>query len=345
MIDGLTVDGRPVAHAGTVVGTVTLSPGRHRLELDFTAAALRNPHQVRFRYRLEGLETDWAETDRRSVAYSSPAPGRYLFRVSAARHGGDFDPTGASLAFVIPPRLHERPLVRAGLLVLLAAVVPMSIHVARSRRARARVALVGAERARIARDLHDTLEQGFTAAALHMKAAEQQLPSDAPARKHLATARQIVRHVHSDAHHFIWDLREGGPGDETLPAALARVLKEVQATNQLHIALAVEGKPRPLEAAVETTLFRIAQEALTNTLKHAAATRVDVTLTYDQDAVTLTVIDDGRGMPAEPGGARHLGLIGMQERAERIGAAVAISSGPAGGVKVEVRAPGAHGHG
>jgi signal transduction histidine kinase len=138
---------------------------------------------------------------------------------------------------------------------------------------------------------------------------------------------------------YVWDLREQtGTAGALGPALTQLVGRAAEATPGIAVRVQVEGTAVPLDRHVSRELLRIAQEALSNALHHAAARHIDVRLCYDHECVKLTVSDDGRGFDpgAAPGaGAGHFGLVGMRERASSIGA-FAVDSQPGKGTKVEV---------
>jgi signal transduction histidine kinase len=153
------------------------------------------------------------------------------------------------------------------------------------------------------------------------------------------SSRQAVRELHR----LLGFLRRAGDPDDLAPqpglGQLSRLVEGLRESN-LDVAVRVEGEPRPLAATVDVSAFRIVQEALTNTLKHAGASRADVHLRYQEDALELEIVDDGRGnghgSPA-PGGGH--GLIGMRERAGLHGGQLTAGPAPGGGFAVRVRLP------
>lgn len=199
------------------------------------------------------------------------------------------------------------------------------------------------ERTRIARELHDTLEQALAGVSFQLGAvagAMRGLPVDA--LQTLERARLMVKHGQEEARRTVRNLRmfELEVGD--LPGALARMAHDAANGMPVKIETAVHGTPAPLPGALENHLLRIGQEAMTNALKHAAAKSIQFDLRYESDAVELKVVDDGRGFDfaqQAPGEAGHFGLLGMRERANKIGAVFKIASQPGRGTTVIVRVP------
>lgn len=201
------------------------------------------------------------------------------------------------------------------------------------------------ERSRIARNLHDTLEQGLTGLSLQMKALENDLnATPLAARTRLASARQMLRQSRALARNAIRELRtETMPSrHEALLDGLHRVANAWNQSGALRVSVSVIGEPRPLPPPLEPHLLGIGTEAMTNAVKHGQAQAIDVALTYGATEVTLRIRDDGvgfdpAGQHAEPGS--FFGLLGMRERAREIRGQLDVQSAPGRGTEVVVRAP------
>jgi signal transduction histidine kinase len=202
-----------------------------------------------------------------------------------------------------------------------------------------RAAGAAAERERLAHDIHDTLTQGFASIVLLLEAAEAQLgTNDGAALAHLRNARKTAQENIAEARAMITALCPPHLRDASLPAALRQLVDRAEAEPGARPELTVAGQPRPLEASAEVVLLRVTQEALANVRRHAAASRVDVKLAYDHDAVTLRVADDGRGF--DPGSqAAGFGLRSMRARVAQVGGAVLVRSSPGAGTTIQVRLP------
>jgi signal transduction histidine kinase len=189
------------------------------------------------------------------------------------------------------------------------------------------------ERARMAREIHDTIAQGLIGIVTQIEAAE-----DSPEpRRHLDAAAQLARESLNEARRSVQALRPQPLEEARLPEALATVADGWSALNGVAAAVSTTGDPRPLPVDVEATLLRTAQEALANVAKHASATRVGLTLSYMDDQVTLDVRDDGiGGAAARPGG---FGLTSMSERITGLQGALAIESEPGAGTAVSASVP------
>jgi signal transduction histidine kinase len=199
-----------------------------------------------------------------------------------------------------------------------------------------------AERERLARELHDTLAQGFTSVVTQLESAEQafdERPGDA--REHLAKARRAARDSLAEVRRTMRALRPELLEGLTLSQALDRVVREWSVEAGVPATLRTTGEEMMLSAEKEMALLRVTQEALANVAKHAAASRAIVSLSFLGEMVTLDVDDDGVGFSGEPvrrsdGG---FGLIGMRERIATVGGELSIESAPGEGTTIAVSVP------
>ena len=204
----------------------------------------------------------------------------------------------------------------------------------------ARQAAVLEERNRIARDIHDTLALGFTGVVVNLEAASRTLRKQTvdQALEHIEHARGLAQACLEEARLSVGALRPEAQKHADLIDALRAQLKRVEASGTLEARLSVSGDRSALPRRVESELLRIAQECITNVLRHARAKRVDVSLSFRPHKLCLAVIDDGVGFELD---AHHdgFGLLGMHERAERIGANLLVASRAGQGTRVETVVP------
>lgn len=197
------------------------------------------------------------------------------------------------------------------------------------------------ERQRISRELHDETGQSLTALGLGLEAALGELRSGHP--EGLSGRLQSLGHIASDAieelDRLVLDLRPAQLDHLGLVATLRWYATRVQ--SDVEARMEVKGRPTRMEPEVETALFRIAQEALTNVARHAKAARVDVVLSFGRDSVTLVVQDDGIGFDvnASPAAPTSVGLIGMRERVQLVGGVLSVKSKPGKGTRITVTVP------
>jgi len=212
---------------------------------------------------------------------------------------------------------------------------------ARERELQARFEATLEERNRLARELHDSLLQSVTGMGLQLRAALPHLGSASPeARASINRVADLADATVRDARHAVWDMRQQSLVEKSLPSALEDLVERARTT--LDSRVRVVGKPRNLPPVVADTVYRIAQEALHNAVKHAHARVVRISLEYRVRSVRLVVADDGCGFRAESAVRSHSGkwgLVGMRERAERVGATLSVRSTPGHGTSVELRLP------
>jgi signal transduction histidine kinase len=188
------------------------------------------------------------------------------------------------------------------------------------------------ERARLAREIHDTLAQSLAGIVAQLEAAV----GGERHERALGLARQAL----VDARRSMLDLSPGHLDGATLPEALQRAVAAWSGDREVRVDVVVVGDPVPLHPEVEATVLRIAQESLTNVAKHASASRVGVTLSYDGDEVVLDVRDDGVGFDASASPrSSSFGLRGMRQRVDRLAGDLTLESRPGRGTAVSVRLP------
>jgi signal transduction histidine kinase len=200
------------------------------------------------------------------------------------------------------------------------------------------------ERNRLAADLHDTTEQSLTGLALQLKTSAA-LHTKAPERssQHLILARQLLDRSREDLRRSIWNLRATPLEKNTLTGALREVAADRSAGHDVSIVVREEGQPRPLVDFVAGNLLLLAQEGITNALKHAQPGSIALDLRFSESVVTLVIRDDGIGFdPAAAAGPPqgHFGLQGMRERIKRLGGTISITSAPGQGTTLTAQVPG-----
>ncbi|MGN7860260.1 sensor histidine kinase [Microbacterium sp. 22303] len=200
------------------------------------------------------------------------------------------------------------------------------------------------ERARLAREIHDTLAQGFTGIITQLQAAEQ-ASDDAARRRHTESALALARDGLAEARRSVQALRPTALEQTSLADALTGVAHSWSTRTGIPAAVTATGTARPLPTETEVALLRTAQEALTNIEKHAAARRVTIALRTDAAGVSLEVRDDGRGFDAvervqrAAEGSGGYGLIAMRERLEAAAGRLVVEARPGRGTVVRAEVP------
>jgi signal transduction histidine kinase len=198
------------------------------------------------------------------------------------------------------------------------------------------------ERERIARELHDTLLQGFQGLVLHFQAALDQIPDQEPARQTMKNALSQSDLLLIEGRRRVRDLREEGSTANELSKELASYGEELAKDRATAFKLTVVGSPQSLHPVVRDEIYRIAREALANASRHSHASSIEVEIAYDPAIFFLRVRDNGTGIDPEiqSGGRKgHWGLSGMRERAQNISAHLSIWSNPGTGTEIDLKVP------
>jgi len=227
------------------------------------------------------------------------------------------------------------------ILALAAGVGAWRMRTVTARKRRAYQAVLN-ERLRVARELHDTVEQGLAGIALQLEAVAGSFET-APgaARESLNVARQMLRYSLEETRRSVMDLRSQALERSDLAGALETLARQMTLNTTAQACVRVNGSLRRLDAAKEHHLLRIGLEALTNALKHGRATRIDIELSFTPDSTRLLVTDDGQGLESaeRASGGAHFGLQGVRERVDKLGGVLEIDSSPGAGTRLVVTIP------
>ena len=337
LVERLLVDGKPAP----IERQLDLQPGTGKLEFHFTSPSFAAPKQIQYRYRLDGYDDNWIDAGNERVArYTHIPPGSYRFRVSAhdGRSGGD----EARVAVVVRPTFAQTGWFRALVVtaLLLAGVV---LYLRRVQRIRTQYAAVIAERNRIAREFHDTLAQLLVGIGFHLDAAIDGLADDPRLRaieEELGRARKLARQSLSDTRRALLDMRPDVLERGDLAAAVIAVGDETKKASAIDVTVQVIGEPRRFDARAEQHILRIAQEGITNAVRHSGAQKIRVELCFGIEEIALSISDNGSGPRSlTDSGPLRLGFIGIRERAAEIGGRLSVTSRPGEGVTVMLTVP------
>ena len=328
-IEGVAVDDRPVVPSGTV----QLRAGVSRVRFDYTAVELLSASQLTFRYRLDGFDKDWVDAGRlRQAVYTNLPPGQYQFRVAASNGGSPWGEVSLDAPIRVLPAFYQTSWFFGGCLAVGALVLWGAWH-ARVRRLRWQYVAVLAERARLGREIHDTLLQGMVGVALQLHSLLDGPRDEDGFRSRVARARDTLEHYIREARYSIWDLRSPALERLDLAEAIRLAGRDLTEASGSSFELSVTGTPVRCAPQVEAHLLRIAHEAISNAVRHSRATQVTVTVEYVAGGVRVIIQDDGVGFNAEEVTGRtgqQWGLSTMRERAEQIGADFRCLSSPRG---------------
>ena len=337
----------PLKQSISVTKFLTLRPAQNIFSFEFSALSYASPERNRYRYRLEGLETEWNERDgsHRTATYTTLPPGDYTFRVQGSNNRGTWNEAGTSVVVRILPPWWNTWLFRVALAAFILILLWYAHYyrlrqIARQLNVRFEERL--AERTRIAQELHDTLLQGFLSASMQLHVMSDCLPAESPVRAPLSRILELIGHVIEEGRNAVRGLRLSHRDSMDLDKAFSRIGQELGVHEAVAFRVVVEGIPRLLHPVVRDEVYRIGREALINALRHSNARSIEIELEYADKHLRVRICDNGSGIDPDvlqSGRDGHWGLPGMRERAERIGAQFRVSSRLGTGTEVELCVP------
>lgn len=321
------------------------------LEIRYTALSYTDPHKVRFRYRLEGLDERWTEAGpRRSAFYTQIPPGEYRFRVIACNNDGVWNEIGASMAIIVMPPFWMTWWFRAliGLAFLVAGPSAYFLRIAQLKRDKVRqeqfsrrlIESQERERRRIAAELHDGIGQQILViknrAELALRDGRDPERLREELREIAGSALSSINDIRAISH----DLRPVHLEDFGLTETLRVLGEQLQAGSAVDWIVDIDDIDGVLPAGEEINFFRILQEGSKNILTHSGASHASLIVRREEETVTATLWDDGRGFDADAPRARPgMGLRGMEERVHALGGTLTLRSHPGDGTTVTVTVP------
>jgi signal transduction histidine kinase len=326
--------------------SLVLPPRTGRIQIDYTALSLVIPERVRFRYKLEGTDSDWQDAGtRREAFYTNLHPGHYRFRVIACNNDGVWNDMGSDVQFTIAAAWYQSiwfyALCAISVLVIMWALYQLRVRqVARAMSARFDERL--SERTRIARDLHDTFLQTIQGSKLVADSALRQAPDSARMRGALEQLSVWLGRATEEGRAALNSLRTSTTEKNDLAAAFQRAMEECRIGTSMEASFSVVGEASEMHPIVRDEVYRIGYEATRNACVHSKATQLQVELTYADDLV-LRIRDNGVGIDhaiVNEGKEGHFGLQGMRERAGRIMAKLTVETSTASGTEIKLIVPG-----
>jgi len=325
---------------------VRLRPLTRDIEIDYTALSLAEPRKVRFRYRLDGFDSEWRDVGtRRQAFYTNLGPRAYRFRVLACNNDGVWNESGATLDFDLLPAFYQT---RSFVLLCFVVLIILAWGAYRLRvwqvttQLRERFEERLKERTRIAQELHDSLIQDVMGISLQVEITDELLPADFPARQPVARALALCKSALAAGRRALKDLRSAPMSAADLVKSFSQLAKDLTKDSGTKIDVIVEGRERPLKALAGNDVLQVGRQAVTNAFQHADARRIHVLLSYGEQQLRIRVQDNGRGMSEETLNsprAGHYGMAGMQERADRLGGNFSITSRIGEGTEVNLWIP------
>jgi ligand-binding sensor domain-containing protein/signal transduction histidine kinase len=330
---------------------VTIPPGKEGLEIQFASLNLAAPEKGRFRYALEGYETQPKERpgNIRGVPYSKLPPGEYHFQVTACNEDDVWSQAGATLAITVLPPFWQTWWFLSLVTVAVLGMIVGSVHYVSTQRLQRQLAAMQQkvalekERARIARDIHDQVGASLTQLSLLGELVESDKDHPEEVEGHARQIEQTALETTRALDEIVWTVN---PSNDTLDGLITYVCKYAQE----YLAVAglryrLEAPPQlpatPISPEVRHNVFLAAKESITNVVRHAQASAVTLRLRLEAASFTLEIEDNGRGLAGLDRKAAQTrnGLRNMRKRMEDIGGSFAMSPAPERGTVVRLTAP------
>lgn len=337
LIEDLQVNG--VDRASSPEEAAEIPYDRNRIDFHYASLDLAAAESVRFRYKLEGWDTEWVNAGLERVAHYAALPaGNYRFRMMAGGRSGTWTEAATPVDLKIVPRIWQRGwfLLSIGALVLGAtAVATRLIYKKRVRRELDRlrqIHLVEQERVRIARDIHDELGASLAQIALLADMGEAGLDNSEKARRNLNTIARRSRSAVVSLDEIVWAVN---PENDTLQRVvdyLCRMANEASEESPIRcLTDAPQGLPMiPVSADARHNLTLAVREAITNAQNHSGATEINLHVAWNAPVLSVEVVDNGHGFDVQSPGGHGNGLENQRARMKQIGGSVELESRPTG---------------
>jgi len=327
---------------------VVVPASREQLEIRYTSLNLASADRARFRYRLEGHESAWAEPGGGRIArYSKLPPGNYRFRVTACNEDGVWNETGAALAIIVQPPFWRTWWFLALVSVCALGAVVGVVHFISTQKLQRQLAqlrqqeAIEKERARIARDIHDQVGANLTQVSLLGELVESDKDSPADVESHAKQITQAARETTRALDEIVWTVN---PSNDTLEGLVNYICKNAQdfltvAGLRYRLDVPAQLPATPIPPELRHNVFLAARESVTNIVRHAQASAAWIRLRLEPTRFTLEIEDNGRGPGDAAAKSHRSGLRNMCKRMEDVGGEFSIGPGPEGGTLVRLTAP------
>ncbi len=351
VIESLRIDNQTI---NNFQNGIEISPAQENLEIDYTGLSFIKPEQVRFRYRLEGLDENWTEAgSRRTAFFPYLAPGEYVFRVAAANSDNVWNETGASIKISKKPPFFRTWWFYTACTIGFGGIIYALYRRRVSRLERAQLVqeefsrrLINAhetERRRIAAELHDSIGQSL-AMIKNRVILSAETVTDENIKKQLELISLQTTQTIGEVREISYALRPYLLDNLGLTKAVKSLLNKITETSQLQIQSEIDAVDNLFEGEAEMSIYRMIQESLGNILKHAEATEAQVLMTKSERNLTILISDDGRGfdinaIKSGDEGKGGFGLLGIAERVKMLGGTREIESEVGGGTTILIKIP------
>lgn len=322
-ITSAVADGKPAWEDGAI----RLAPDSANLEIQYAPILLTPQTGMHYKYMLEGLDKEWTRALRRKTAYFTQIPaGTYKFRVRGYDAGHPSEFMEATVNIVKLPHFY-RTWWFVSAMVIFCGLAVWLIHFLNTRKVNARFRLVLEERTRLAREMHDTVLQGCASVSSLLEASSSS-EADPDLRHALMDyARSQIAATMDEARRAVWNLRKEGNFGANIATGIAEMVNRLSLEFSQKIECQIAEDVPLVDNGMLHEILMVTREALYNSLTHANADRILITIKHDDRRVTFSICDDGNGFDAtQPAADGHYGLTGMQERVHRMGGEFHVTS-------------------
>ena len=327
---------------------LTIQPGQRDLEISYTGLSFIKSDQIKFKYKLEGLDADWVDVGTRRVAYFPYLPpGTYTFRVTAANSDGIWNHAGASFNLIVRAPFWRQSwfwLLCAFTLAAITALVTRVRLVQLKRRQAEREAFAcqliesqEGERKRLARELHDSLAQSLLIVKNWALVGLNSVAPDNPAREHLNEISETTSLALSEVREIAHNLRPPQLERLGLTSTIKEMVQHVSNSSDIEFIAEIDNIDGLLSKESEINLFRVVQECVNNVLKHSSATKSWVSIKRTANGARIICKDNGKGFDPESRSFRSgMGLSSVAERVRMIGGKYTVESALRKGATIQV---------
>ncbi len=352
MIEEIIVDKksvlRTVTYSQSTLSPIVVPPGSDELEIRFAALSFKAPEKNRFRYKLEGIDSDWINAEsRRSAHYNRLPPGNYNFSVIACNSDGVWSDVGAKIAITFEPHFWQTTWFLA--LAVIGAVASVgsvgryaawSMLQRRLRRLEQQHA-IEKERTRIAQDMHDDLGARLSEILLLSKLTQEPDAKPTEVKSRLNRISGAASDLVDNLDAIVWAVNPKNDSFDRFVFYLSEyVPRYLEPTSIRSLFEFPDPLPKtPLNSAARHDLFLVVKEALHNVVKHSGATEVRLSLKIENNSLTMTLADNGKGFETTDRPSQGNGLFSMRERIERLGGTFTLSSTSRVGTTINVTIP------
>lgn len=349
VIEGVKVDNNDLEPEKQ--NAVRIAPSQQNFEIAYTALSFINSENLRFKYRLEGLDDEWTDAgSRRQANFTHVPPGDYTFRVIAANSDNIWNETGAALRIVVVPPFY-RTWWFYGLAVLVVGLAAVLIfrqrvrqinlkHAAELAFSRRLIDSQEQERKRFAAEMHDGLGQSLVIIKNHARLSLKQPDEKDAVLEHLESIASTASHAIDEAKEIAFNLRPHLLDRLGLTKTIESMLGKAFNAGAIEYDVFIDNIDGVIEKDSEILLYRIVQECVSNIVKHSQATRAEVRIERDDQHLTVTISDNGHGFDTAGNGIdpskRSFGLVGIAERTRLLGGKLNFYSAPGIGTTVTI---------